>query len=97
MTAMTKFDLLAASAIALLSASPALAQTDPAAPQDAATDTGAQKDAGGIQDIVVPASRPSQRPQDVQTAVSASTAETPARRQIVTQSSSQKQMGDSPA
>src|SRR3546814_8322799 len=87
MTAMTKFDLLAASAIALLSASPALAQTDPAAPQDAATDTGAQQDAGGIQDIVVTAQRTSQRLQDVPIAVSAFTAENLERQQIVNSSS----------
>src|SRR3546814_10290055 len=39
--------------------------SDLAAPQDAATDTGAQQDAGGIQDIVVTAQRTSQRLQDV--------------------------------
>ncbi len=89
---MTKFDLLAASAIALLSASPALAQTAPAAPQDAAADTDAQQEASGIQDIVVTAQRTSQRLQDVPIAVSAFTAENLERQQIVNSSSLQQSL-----
>ena len=83
---MTKFDLLAASAIALLSASPAFAQTDPASPQDA---TSAQ-DETGIQDIVVTAQRTSERLQDVPIAVSAFTAENLERQQIVNSASLQQ-------
>ncbi len=83
---MTKFDLLAASAIALLPAGPAFAQTDPASPQDApaaSAETTAQDEAGGIQDIIVTAQRTTERLQDVPIAVSAFTAETLERQQIV--------------
>ncbi|HVI98750.1 MAG TPA: TonB-dependent receptor [Sphingomonas sp.] len=90
---MTKFDLLAASAIALLPASPALAQTDPAAPQDAAaTAAPVQDEASGIQDIVVTAQRTSERLQDVPIAVSAFTAENLERQQIVNSAALQQSL-----
>lgn len=88
---MKKFELLAASAIALLSATPALAQTDTApaqtepAPDSTATTTAgtAQDQTGGIQDIVVTAERQSERLQDVPIAVSAFTAKNLEQQQIV--------------
>ncbi|HEU4959754.1 MAG TPA: TonB-dependent receptor [Sphingomonas sp.] len=89
---MKKFELLAASAIALLSATPALAQTDTApppqtepAPDSAATTTAgtAQDQTSGIQDIVVTAQRQSQRLQEVPIAVSAFTAQNLQQQQIV--------------
>ena len=85
---MKKFELLAASAIALLSATPALAQTTPAepAPDAAATTTeGTAQDQTntGIQDIVVTAERQSERLQDVPIAVSAFTAQNLEQQQIV--------------
>jgi len=90
MSIMKKFELLAASAIALLSATPALAQTDaaPAAqavPDAAATTTAGttQDQTGGIPDIVVTAQRQSQRLQNVPIAVSAFTAQSLAQQQIV--------------
>jgi outer membrane receptor protein involved in Fe transport len=96
MTAMTKFDLLAASAIALLPAAPAFAQSDPAAPPQEApapsTDTGAQDEYGGIQEIVVTAQRTAQRLQDVPIAVSAFTSEALERQQIVNSASLQQSL-----
>ncbi|MGN6270310.1 MAG: TonB-dependent receptor [Sphingomonas sp.] len=85
---MKKFELLAASAIALLSATPALAQTDTAAPAQSEPATPAPEDAaqaqvGGIGDIVVTAQRQSQRLQDVPIAVSAFTAQSLQQQQIV--------------
>ena len=78
---MKKFELLAASAIALLSAAPAFAQTDTAptqtepAPDATATTTAgtAQDQTSGIQDIVVTAQRQSQRLQEVPIAVTVAT------------------------
>ena len=86
---MKKFELLAASAIALLSATPALAQTDTAAPTQTEPSTTApgnagQAQVGGIGDIIVTAQRQSQRLQDVPIAVSAFTAQNLAQQQIVT-------------
>jgi outer membrane receptor protein involved in Fe transport len=96
MSIMKKFELLAASAIALLSATPALAHaaaqaqttTDTAAPAQAepaaAAPEGATHDqVGGIGDIIVTAQRQSQRLQDVPIAVSAFTAQNLAQQQIV--------------
>ena len=83
---MKKFELLAASAIALLSATPALAQTDTAAPATgapAAQDAATQPQGTGIQDIVVTAERQSERLQDVPIAVSAFTAQNLQQQQIV--------------
>ncbi|MBY8827484.1 TonB-dependent receptor [Hephaestia mangrovi] len=88
---MKKFELLAASAIALLSAAPALAQTDTAtaptqtepAPDTTAATGQTQQEAGGIQDIVVTAERQSERLQDVPIAVSAFTAQNLQQQQIV--------------
>jgi iron complex outermembrane receptor protein len=90
MTEMTKFDLLAASAIALLSASPAFAQTDPTPPQDATSTEAPPQEGGGIQDIVVTAQRTTERLQDVPIAVSAFTAEALERQQIVNSSALQQ-------
>ena len=84
MSIMNKFELLAASAIALLSATPALAQTDTAATPQAEPAPGpAQSQTGGIPDIVVTAERQSERLQDVPIAVSAFTAQNLERQQIV--------------
>ena len=80
---MKKFELLAASAIALLSATPALAQTDTATPAQAAPDAQGATQASGIEDIVVTAERQSERLQDVPIAVSAFTAKNLEQQQIV--------------
>ena len=90
---MTKFQLLAATAIALLPTLPAAAQTaDVTSAQNTAPTNGpGQEDAssvpGGQQtypgDVVVTAQRQSQRLQDVPIAVSAFTAENLERQQIV--------------
>ncbi|TPG43184.1 TonB-dependent receptor [Sphingomonas koreensis] len=94
---MKKFELLAASAIILLSATPALAQTDPTPPQDAAATTteGAAQDqapdqSGGVPDIIITAQRQSQRLQDVPIAVSAFTAQNLEQQQIVNPSALQQ-------
>jgi len=91
---MKKFELLAASAIALLSATPAFAQ-DAAPPQDAkATTTAgtAQDQANGIPDVVVTAQRQSERLQDVPIAVSAFTANALEKQQIVNPSALQQSL-----
>ncbi len=92
---MTKFELLAASALAMLGASPAFAQTggttssQNTAPtngpgQEApSTETQGASQTVGIQDIVVTAQRQSQRLQDVPIAVSAFTADNLQKQQIV--------------
>jgi len=98
---MKKFELLAASAIVLLSATPALAQTDTAAPAQTqpapdaaatATEGTAQDQVGGIEDIVVTAQRQSQRLQDVPIAVSAFTAQNLEQQQIVNPSALQQSL-----
>lgn len=90
---MKKFELLAASAVALIVAVPAYAQTaDTTTAQNTAPTNGpgqeqstqdAQADQGGIGDIVITAQRQSQRLQDVPIAVSAFTAENLEKQQIV--------------
>jgi len=87
---MKKFELLAASAIALLSAAPAFAQDAPP-PQDA-TAAAAQDQAGGIPDVVVTAQRQSQRLQDVPIAVSAFNATALDKQQIVNPSALQQSL-----
>jgi outer membrane receptor protein involved in Fe transport len=85
---MNKFELLAASAIVLLSAAPAFAQTNQStsdtaetpAPTPALPEPVAQS---GVPDIVVTAERQSERLQDVPIAVSAFTGESLEQRQIV--------------
>jgi iron complex outermembrane recepter protein len=94
--AMTKYDLLAATAIALLAAAPAAAQTggttgaQNTAPtggsgqETPSTDTrGTETGTSGIQDVVVTAQRQSQRLQDVPIAVTAFTADNLEKQQIV--------------
>ena len=92
---MTKFELLAASALTMLAAAPALAQTggttssQSTAPtngpgQEApSTQTQGADQTVGIQDIVVTAQRQSQRLQDVPIAISAFTAQNLEKQQIV--------------
>ncbi len=75
---MKKYELLAASAIALFASVPAMAQTAPPAAQ-----TPAPTSDVGVPDIVVTAQRQSQRLQDVPIAVSVFTAQTLDRQQIV--------------
>ncbi|UIJ44064.1 TonB-dependent receptor [Sphingomonas cannabina] len=81
---MKKFELLAASALTLVAATPAFAQDTAAtqAPPAAATQT-ADEDQGGVADIVITAQRQSERLQDVPIAVSAFTAENLQQQQIV--------------
>src|SRR4051812_23014084 len=67
---MKKFELLAASAIALFYASPALAQE---APPEQSTAAAPADDQSGADDIVVTAQRTSERLQDVPISVSAFT------------------------
>ena len=74
---MTKFDLLGASALALLLANPVAAQTAPA--PDPAPEAASES---GVEDIVVTAQRQSQRLQDVPIAVSAFSAEALQEQQI---------------
>jgi len=73
---MKKFELLAASALAVIAATPAFAQDAGAPPAQAV-------DQGGVEDIVITAQRQSQRLQDVPIAVSAFTAENLQQQQIV--------------
>lgn len=85
---MRKFELLAASAIALIAATPAMAQDTPAtAPAAPAPQTAPEQDnganAGYGQDIVITAQRQSERLQDVPIAVSAFTAAALDKQQIV--------------
>lgn len=81
---MKKFQLLAASAIILLSATPAWAQIDsePAATQNQEA-AAPESPGGGIPEIVVTAERQSERLQDVPIAVSAFTAQNLHQQQIV--------------
>ena len=92
---MTKFELLAASALTLLATTPATAQTagttsaqntaptnGPGQEATSQQTTGADQ-AVGIQDVVVTAQRQSQRLQDVPIAVSAFTADNLEKQQIV--------------
>src|SRR5947209_236259 len=79
MPIMKKFELLAASAMVLLYAAPANAQSAPQAAPVPAPDTSAQPEG----DIVVTAQRQSERLQDVPIAVSAFTAAALDRQQIV--------------
>ena len=81
---MKKFELLAASALTLVAATPAFAQDTAAtqAPPAAATQT-ADEDQGGVADIVITAQRQSERLQDVPIAVSAFTAANLQEQQIV--------------
>jgi outer membrane receptor protein involved in Fe transport len=81
---MKKFELLAASAFALVATTPAFAQ-NAAPPANAQT----QADTGGVEDIVVTAQRQSERLQDVPIAVSAFTAENLEKQQIVNPSALQ--------
>ena len=92
---MTKFELLAASALTLVAALPAHAQTGGVtSAQEGAPTNGPGQEAtssqtqgadqtGGIQDIVVTAQRQSQRLQDVPIAVTAFTADNLEKQQIV--------------
>ncbi|MBN8807623.1 MAG: TonB-dependent receptor [Sphingomonas sp.] len=82
---MKKFELLAASAIAMLAATPALAQT---APQDApaTTATTTPQDTSTPDDIVITAQRQSETLQSVPIAVSAFSAANLAQQQIKTTS-----------
>jgi iron complex outermembrane receptor protein len=82
---MKKYELLAASAIALLAVTPAAAQTTPPAAQPAPSPS----DSGGVPDVVVTAQRQSQRLQDVPIAVSAFTADALEKQQIVNPSALQ--------
>ncbi|CAN5378857.1 TonB-dependent receptor [soil metagenome] len=77
---MKKFELFAASAIALVAANPAFAQTAPA-PQET--------ESSGFEDVVVTAQRQSERLQDVPIAVTAFTAAALDRQQIVNSTSLQ--------
>ena len=92
---MKKFELLAASAVALLAATPALAQRAPQGSKLAATaaDPQDQSDNGAAagygQDIVITAQRQSERLQDVPIAVSAFTGAALEKQQIVNPSSLQ--------
>ncbi len=95
---MKKFELFAASAIALIAASPAMAQdttapkpqaTTPATAQPAAADQDNGATAGYGQDIVITAQRQSERLQDVPIAVSAFTGAALEKQQIVNPSSLQ--------
>ncbi|MGK6320076.1 TonB-dependent receptor domain-containing protein [Sphingomonas sp. DT-204] len=81
---MKKFELLTASALALIAATPAFAQ-DAAVTQGSpsATTQTADEDQGGVADIVITAQRQSERLQDVPIAVSAFTAENMQQQQIV--------------
>jgi len=85
---MKKFELLAASAIALLSASPAFAQTTPPQDQAATTSTTPQTapDDAQIGDIVITAQRQSETLQSVPIAVTAFTAQALQQQQINTTS-----------
>ena len=92
---MTKYQLLAASALAMLPALPAAAQTGTTSsaqttaptngPGQEATeaDTSTPQESTGLADIVITAQRQSQRLQDVPIAVSAFTAENLEKQQIV--------------
>ena len=91
---MKKFELLAASALVMIAAAPAVAQTGATTSaqnttptngpgQEAVTGTPDQATQGGVEDIVITAQRQSQRLQDVPIAVSAFTAENLERQQIV--------------
>jgi iron complex outermembrane receptor protein len=87
---MRKIELLAASAIALLSASPALAQTDTQAGSDTAqmptepgTAPATEQATQTVPDIIVTAERQSERLQDVPISVSAFTAQNLVQQQIV--------------
>ncbi|MGN6375358.1 MAG: TonB-dependent receptor, partial [Sphingomonas sp.] len=88
---MKRVELLAASAIALLWATPGLAQTDTQAGSDTGQQQSAQPPAtlpepggqNGLPDIVVTAERQSERLQDVPISVSAFTAQSLEQRQIV--------------
>lgn len=91
---MKKFELLAASAIALIAATPAMAQNAPApAPATPAPQTTSDQDNGATagygQDIVITAQRQSERLQDVPIAVSAFTGAALEKQQIVNPSSLQ--------
>lgn len=84
---MKKFELLAASAIAMISATPALAQTQAGADtpqaQAPAAAPAPQQQTGGVPDIIVTAERQSERLQQVPIAVSAFTAQNLQQQQIV--------------
>jgi iron complex outermembrane receptor protein len=91
---MKKFELLAASAIALIAATPAMAQNTPApAPATPAPQATSDQDNGATagygQDIVITAQRQSERLQDVPIAVSAFTGAALEKQQIVNPSSLQ--------
>ncbi|MDB5682267.1 MAG: TonB-dependent receptor, partial [Sphingomonas bacterium] len=84
---MKKFELLAASAITLIAATPAAAQTTPPQDQPATTaSTTPQNDDSQIGDIVVTAQRQSENLQSVPIAVSVFSAETLKEQQINTTS-----------
>ncbi|HEX7849076.1 MAG TPA: TonB-dependent receptor [Sphingomonas sp.] len=80
---MKKVELLAASAIALIAATPAMAQNAPAPAPQATPDQDNGATAGYGQDIVITAQRQSERLQDVPIAVSAFTAAALDKQQIV--------------
>jgi len=88
---MKKFELLAASALALVAATPAFAQVapPPASPSGTVQSPPQAADEGGVEDIVVTAQRQSERLQDVPIAVSAFTAENLDKQQIVNPSALQ--------
>ncbi|QDZ07371.1 TonB-dependent receptor [Sphingomonas panacisoli] len=84
---MKKFELLAATAIALIAATPAVAQTTPPQDQPATTaSTTPQDDSTQIGDIVITAQRQSESLQSVPIAVSAFSAESLKEQQINTTS-----------
>ena len=87
---MAKFELLAASAMILLSIAPAMAQTASTTSGDTAAPADTPSSAYASQDIVVTAQRQSQRLQDVPIAVSAFTADTISKQQIVNPSALQQ-------
>ena len=81
---MKKFELLAASAIALIAATPAIAQTAPSTAPVTATDTQDTQDdsAASENDIVITATKRAQTLQDTPISVSVTTAESIERAQV---------------
>lgn len=83
---MRRNELLAATAIVLLAANPAMAKTAPATADEPAQQTAGDQNSNGIPDIVVTAQRQSETLQTVPIAVSAFSAETLKAQQINTTS-----------